>query len=523
MRPRGKGRSLLGASLALAICGSLLAFAAPAIAAPGDLDRSFGNEGLLDLGNSGGAAVGEPIVIAVVPGPGNSSFILNAGLECVGGQSCRAALFVIRNRADGFRDKSFGDPQRGARVLSGLTLGALQSTMAVDDQGRPIVVVHDGEDFVITRLDTHGDPDSTFGVGGKVTIDCGCEPTVEFRIAIDADGRIVIFGQWEAVGPELGIPPGIRSFPVLMARLLPSGSLDPSFGSGGMITSSWGASSQVQLALETDGTVALARRYCCGNQQPLRLERFHANGEFEWQLDLTDGLDWPANMFSVELVALLPLRNGAFDLVGRERGSGSLLDDRGFLLQIRRDGKRSKAFGGDGFRWLSERPESAALDARGRIVSVESGEAHRTKEDIVVHRLLGDGRRDRTFGGDGEVRIGGFEFGAQLGIAVQPSQRLLVVRDGFEDNGCRSDCNQNQFVSMLRFMGGDSSARCLGHRATIVGTRRSETLVGTPHRDVIAALGGNDTVRGGGGNDLICGGAGRDHLNGGSGRDRIKR
>lgn len=502
----------VGLALVL-ICCSLLGLAGSATAAPGDLDPSFGNRGILDLGSSGGASLGEPAVTAVVPGPKNSSFILD---------DSESGLFVIRNRADGTRDTSFGDPQRGAQVSSGPSRGA-RSAIAIDDQGRPVVVDHEGNDFVVTRLDSHGDPDSTFGVAGRVSIDCGCEPLVEFRIAIDADGRIVVYGQWEAVGPELGLPPVIRAFPVLMARLLPNGSLDPSFGKGGLITASWGAGAQFQLALETDGTVAVARRSCCGNQEVLRLERFHANGEFEGQLDLTDGLDWAPNMFSVELVALLPLKNGAFDIVGKKRSLGSRLDDRGFLLQVRRDGKRSKAFGGDGFRWLSEPPESAVLDARGRIVTVENGDAQRNTEAVLVHRLLGDGRRDRTFGGDGEVRIGGFEFGAQLSVAVQPSQRLLVFRNGHIEEGCRSTCTEFQRVSLLRLMGGDSSAKCLGHRATIVGTRRSETLVGTPDRDVIAALGGDDTVHGGGGNDLICGGAGRDRLSGGSGRDRIKQ
>lgn len=52
--------------------------------------------------------------------------------------------------------------------------------------------------------------------------------------------------------------------------------------------------------------------------------------------------------------------------------------------------------------------------------------------------------------------------------------------------------------------------RCLGRRATIVGTGRADVLRGTPRPDVIAALGGNDRVFGLGRGDVICGGPGND-------------
>lgn len=66
-----------------------------------------------------------------------------------------------------------------------------------------------------------------------------------------------------------------------------------------------------------------------------------------------------------------------------------------------------------------------------------------------------------------------------------------------------------------------TSARCLGKKATIVGTARADVLKGTPRADVIAGLGGNDTVKGLGGKDRICGGDGRDTLIGGAGGDLL--
>jgi Ca2+-binding RTX toxin-like protein len=63
--------------------------------------------------------------------------------------------------------------------------------------------------------------------------------------------------------------------------------------------------------------------------------------------------------------------------------------------------------------------------------------------------------------------------------------------------------------------------RCLGKRATIVGTNRSDRLRGTSRADVIVAKGGNDRIRGRGGNDRICAGGGRDSVAAGDGGDRV--
>jgi hypothetical protein len=66
-----------------------------------------------------------------------------------------------------------------------------------------------------------------------------------------------------------------------------------------------------------------------------------------------------------------------------------------------------------------------------------------------------------------------------------------------------------------------AAARCLGFKATIVGTHGPDTLKGTSARDVIAGLGGNDTITGLGGNDTICGGGGSDRIDGGPGNDTL--
>ena len=78
---------------------------------------------------------------------------------------------------------------------------------------------------------------------------------------------------------------------------------------------------------------------------------------------------------------------------------------------------------------------------------------------------------------------------------------------------------------------GAAERRCLGEKATIVGTSGDDTLRGTDERDVILGLGGQDEIRSGGGDDIVCAGrandfvaagGGNDSVSGGSGSDTIE-
>ena len=70
-------------------------------------------------------------------------------------------------------------------------------------------------------------------------------------------------------------------------------------------------------------------------------------------------------------------------------------------------------------------------------------------------------------------------------------------------------------------MASAAAPKCLGKKATIVGTAKSDHIKGTARPDVIVGLGGGDTIEGLGGNDTICGGNGNDRLVGGAGDDAL--
>ena len=69
---------------------------------------------------------------------------------------------------------------------------------------------------------------------------------------------------------------------------------------------------------------------------------------------------------------------------------------------------------------------------------------------------------------------------------------------------------------------GDPTPRCLGERATEVGTAGPDFIRASNRRDdVIVAAAGHDEIEGRGGDDIVCAGPGNDQLIGGRGADRL--
>jgi uncharacterized delta-60 repeat protein len=93
--------------------------------------------------------------------------------------------------------------------------------------------------FALARFTSAGIIDPTFS-GGAVTTNVGPYDDFGYGLAIQADGKLVM------VGSSISTATGSRDFS--LARYLPDGSLDSSFGSGGTVTT----------AIRTHGDIAQA-------------------------------------------------------------------------------------------------------------------------------------------------------------------------------------------------------------------------------------------------------------------------
>ena len=224
---------------------ALLLVLAPAASARlrGELDPSFGDGGKVLLGFGPTLANSSYSAIARQP---DGSLVLAGHTESVQGKYVERAVLVQRRLPDGQLDPSFhrvvdGDDSYGPTALALQPDGDVLYTTGGEYQG------------TVVRLNPDGTRDASYGKGGAATV-----PFKPSYLAVDAQGRTVVAGT-AGIGGDCHdcLPTPVMA----VARLLPDGSLDKSFGKGGSLTviQPTGASGgAVGLALEADGRVVIA-------------------------------------------------------------------------------------------------------------------------------------------------------------------------------------------------------------------------------------------------------------------------
>jgi uncharacterized delta-60 repeat protein len=392
--------------------------APPAVAAPGDLDPSFGGDGKVTTSFGSGAALASGVVIqpdgkmVVAGGAGDHTFAL------------------ARFETDGTLDAGFGTNGKvtvsfGGRACTGEETGA-----AIDPIGRVVVAGSTGcrrGRFALARFSPDGTLDGSFGGDGKVTtvFDPGCTSRA-FGVAIQSDGKIVAVG-----GKGLGC----RNVKFALARYNEDGGLDHSFGGDGKVaidfTPSWDFA--LDVAVGADGGVVAAGT--------AGLERNHAR--FAIVRLLPDGS--PDDSFGSD--GKVATRFGSCPANGTTlaQDAGGKIIVGGWagcfskfaVARYRPNGRLDRSFGGDGkvsTRFpgtrCSNQIDDLAIQPDGMIVAV--GYAVCARGAILfkfgLARYRADGDLDAFFGRDGTVTTG-FRGTDALGrgVALQGDGRVVVA------------------------------------------------------------------------------------------------
>jgi uncharacterized delta-60 repeat protein len=429
------GRCGRAAALAIAVCGL---WPTAAQAAPGDLDPSFGESGVVRT-HIGAADSFDRSDAMVLDGSGRA-VVVGTTSTPIGD----AELVIARYLSDGSLDASFGS---GGIVKS--SAGAPQA-VTLDAEGNIVVAGQfDGEAFntdaMVARFLPTGAPDTSFGGGdGVVTTDFTGEFDSAEAVAIDGSNRIVIAG---------GAPH------VLVARYLANGDLDTSFGGGDgyfaeMITDPTNGflffRGLEDVALDGAGRIV-------GVAGGFVAMRFLASGSLDTSFGGGDGIvgHRVENGDRATAVAINPAGNV---LVGGRTGSvfgeSSTFDFA--VVRYSEAGVLDTSFGDSESMAVADAGESdttgdMALDASGRIVLggwVFAGGAN----EFAAVRFLPSGRISGSFGGgDGIVTadLGGEEFGTT--VALDASGRIVLSGTVDEE-----DAEENGFAdfALLRYEGG---------------------------------------------------------------------
>lgn len=233
------GSVLLDGSGRIVVVGSTGAGAMAArFLQDGSLDTSFGDAGLLSLGEGAGDSAD-----ARLDGQGRL-LLWGSALDPVTGEP---SLCVVRLLADGSADASFGADGRAYVALPGEPAGPVELAVAPD--GSLLVgwaeFAGSWTDYPakLLRLTEAGLIDSSFGSDGLV--DAGLSGEGELMLAIDGQGRVLVASD-------------DRAGNVQVSRFGSDGSADLGFGNGGVASADFGQDDWLAgIQLLADGGILL--------------------------------------------------------------------------------------------------------------------------------------------------------------------------------------------------------------------------------------------------------------------------
>jgi uncharacterized delta-60 repeat protein len=228
-------------SIILAI-SLFLALSASILAAPGDLDLSFGKGGIVFTGSGNNPSLDIAQEMAIQP---DGKIVVVGDGALSGNTSWDFA--VARYNTDGSLDTSFGGTGIVITPVSNSNDSAY--SVAIQADGKIIVIGNGGGNWTVVRYNPNGSLDTSFGGTGIVITVLSAFENYAYSVAVQLDGKIVVVGTSDN--------PGTYDFAVV--RYNADGSLDASFGNGGIVfTQTGGSSAAYSVAIRADGKIVAA-------------------------------------------------------------------------------------------------------------------------------------------------------------------------------------------------------------------------------------------------------------------------
>jgi uncharacterized delta-60 repeat protein len=395
-------------SILLAL-GLVTSLSASAQAAPGDLDPSFGSGGLVttDFGGRGDFSLG----VALQP---DGKIVTAGNSSAVGVFSVAFAL--ARHNPNGTLDTTFGN---GGTVLTSfggsLSAGA---DVAVQPDGKIVAVGLANGDFGVARYNVDGTLDAAFGSGGLVTTDFGRFDQAN-GVAVQPDGKIVVVGP---LGDAVGV-----------ARYNPSGSLDPTFGTGGKVVTQAAESPYggYDVAVTSAGKIVVGGGTSFGPSDFLII-RYNADGSLDSTFGgggiVTTDFGGSDTAFGIALTA-----DGKITAAGVMRAAAPGSPGDFALARYNSDGSLESTFGSGGkvttdFSSSDDTGNGLVIQSGGSITVAGITGSAATGTRFAVVRYTSTGALDTSFGSGGKATA---SFGNQINnafdIAAQPDGKVVVA------------------------------------------------------------------------------------------------
>jgi uncharacterized delta-60 repeat protein len=399
-------------------------------AAAGDLDPSFGTGGRVTTAFGPGSFIEYGYDVAVQA----DGKIIAVGYA--GGD-----FGLARYKPDGSRDTTFGNGGKAMINLGTLDTGDTAYTVAIQSDGKILVGGDSIGDGALVRCNIDGSLDTTFGNGGKVLIPVNGNNSIYiYALAVQPDGRILAAGSANFT---------LASGDFALYRFNANGSLDPSFGaSGAVYTDFYGGNDiAVAAAIQPDGRIIVVgqARSNSSNDIDFAIARYNADGSLDPMFG-TDGLVTTAFLDSnfpyasnVSYAGSVALLSGGRILVGGATTPAFA------LARYNSDGGLDTTFGTGGKTalYVSEMAVNPRLCHKmivqddGKIVM--SANRGFSSKDFLGARFNSDGSLDTSFGSAGTVVTDFFGYNDVPATIAPYGNDQLIIAGWVKTNSSNSD------------------------------------------------------------------------------------
>jgi large repetitive protein len=295
-----------------------------------------------------------------------------------------------------------------------------------------------GAAWGLTRLLANGTPDTTFGSSGSVTTSFpGANDGQANGIAVQSDGKIVV------VGIVTGATNNNGDWGI--ARYLPTGALDTTFGSGGTarfnFNTGFGTPAggwAYDVTIQGDGKILVAGTNFTSQATGFTVIRLNTNGTLDNTFGVSGvaSIDLDATHYETAYAMQLQA-DGKIVLVGTVSGVGF------GVARLNANGTPDTTFASGGKRVIAATAfgstytnggsaQGVALQSDGKIVVGGYVDDASYRGDWAAARLNTDGSLDTSFSGDGLVA---FDFTGlddqALDVAIQTDGKIVLAGAAF--------------------------------------------------------------------------------------------
>ncbi|WP_018615899.1 Ig-like domain-containing protein [Segetibacter koreensis] len=379
----------------------------------GNLDTTFSNDGKLvtDMTGDGGA-----ITIQ-----NDGEIVIAGGLTEI---SNTPDFMVARFNNDGSMDSTFSEDGKQTTDFNSWLESAVLVTIQRD--GKILVIGTVSHHFALARYDVHGNPDYTFGRGGKIiTTFRGFENNDPSSVILQNDGKIIVAGFAEK---EVGL----SDFAI--ARYKTNGILDSSFSNDGLQTTDFDSldNTSNSIAIQANGKIVLAGAssihgliargtYC--------VARYNLNGSLDNTFDRNGKLthSFTSKEAQTEYIGAAIQTNGKILAAGHTQKG--IYEQEHFVIRYNTDGSIDSSFANKGRQVIELHIIALAIQTKDRIL-VASAKPLNEASYNILSRYNANGNLDSTFAGRGAMML---DFYTVTSIAIQGDGKIIVAGFGTED------------------------------------------------------------------------------------------